>query len=180
MHATTRTASAELPPAGSCTCSQVRGLARRLTGLYDAALAPLGLTVTQYAALMTLARADGALAIGELASRLQMDRSTTSRLLAPLQREGLVAQPAPPAGSGARTDHRARLLRLTPRGERRLRAAVPAWTQAQQQVDALLGEPLVRSLARVTRAAAQALAAQRPCEPRARAARAGQNQETRP
>lgn len=165
MHATAHATAehvaraAPLPPAGSCTCSQVRGLARRLTGVYDAALAEHGLTVTQYAALMTLARAAAPLAIGEIAHRLQMDRSTTTRLLAPLEREGLVAQPAAAhLRRGERLDQRARLLRLTPRGERRLRAAIPSWSIAQQQVDALLGATLVQSLARVTRAAADALA----------------------
>jgi len=163
MHANTRAAApgaAPLPAAGSCTCSQVRGLARRLTGVYDAALAQHGLTVTQYAALITLARAAQPLAVGELAQRLQMDRSTTTRLLAPLERAGLVAQPvAAHARGGERADHRARPLRLTPRGERRLRAAVPAWTVAQQQVDALLGATLSKSLTRVARAATRALAA---------------------
>jgi len=152
----------QLPAGGSCTCSQVRGLARRLTGVYDAALAQHGLTVTQYAALITLARATEPLAVGELAQRLQMDRSTTTRLLAPLERAGLVAQPAAAhAPRGAQADHRARLLRLTPRGERRLQAAVPAWAAAQQHVDALLGATLVKSLARATRAATRALVADR-------------------
>lgn len=151
----TTAASGELPPAGSCTCSQVRGLARRLTGIYDAALLPHGLTITQYAALMTLARVAGALAIGDLAQRLQMDRSTTSRLLAPLQRDGLVSQ----AAGVDRADHRARFVRLTARGERRLRAAVPAWSGAQQQVEALLGVPLARSLAGAARRATRALVA---------------------
>lgn len=152
--------TAPLPPAGSCTCSQVRGLARRLTGVYDAALAGHGLTVTQYAALMALARAAAPLAIGELAQRLQMDRSTTTRLLAPLERDGLVAQPAAAhLRRGERQDQRARLLRLTPRGERRLHAAVPSWAAAQREVDALLGANVVQSLARATRAANDALAA---------------------
>ncbi len=148
-----------LPPPGTCTCSQVRGLARRLTGVYDAALAGHGLTVTQYAALMALARAAAPLAIGEIAQRLQMDRSTTTRLLAPLERDGLVAVPAAVhLRRGERIDQRARRLRLTSRGERRLRAAIPSWSSAQQQVDELLGAALGQSLARVTRAAAAALA----------------------
>lgn len=156
-------ADASLPAAGSCTCTQVRGLARRLTGMYDAALAQHRLTITQYAALITLARAAQPLAIGALAQRLQMDRSTTTRLLAPLERDGLVAPPAAAhARRGERADHRARLLRLTPRGDRRLREAVPAWRAAQQQVDALLGARLATSLTRATRAAAQALTVDQP------------------
>lgn len=143
-----------LPPAGSCTCSRVRGLARRLTALYDTALAPHGLTVTQYAALVVLMRADQPLAVAELARRLQMDRTTTSRLVGPLEAEGLVARSA--AGSD---DARARPLRPTAKGRRRVQAAIPAWSAAQRRVESILGGELCESLHRSTQAAGRALAA---------------------
>lgn len=154
-------ANLPLPVRGSCTCSKVRSLARRLTGLYDAALAPHGLTVTQYAALVAIARADGALAVAELAQRLQMDRTTTSRLVGPLERAGLVARVAgnKVRGERARGDARARPLQLTAKGERRLRAAIPAWQDVQGRVDALLGAPLQASLMQAADAAGRALAA---------------------
>ena len=81
-----------LPAPESSTCAKVRGLARRLTGLYDVALSAHGLTVTQYAALATLARASDALPVAELARRLQMERTTTTRLVAPLLAGGLLAR----------------------------------------------------------------------------------------
>lgn len=143
-----------LPAAGSCTCSRVRGLARRLTALYDAALAPHGLTVTQYAALVVLVRSDESLAVAELARRLQMDRTTTSRLIGPLETEGLVARSAADKG-----DARARPLRATPKGKRRLRAAVPAWSVAQRNVESILGGALCASLHKSAEAAGRALAA---------------------
>lgn len=143
-----------LPAAGSCTCSRVRGLARRLTALYDAALAPHGLTVTQYAALVTLVRSDEPLPVAELARRLDMDRTTTSRLVGPLETEGLVTRVA--AGSG---DARSRPLRPTPKGRRRLAAAVPAWEIAQRDVETMLGERLRASLHATAEAAGRALAA---------------------
>jgi DNA-binding MarR family transcriptional regulator len=122
-----------LPPAGSCTCWQVRRLARQLTALYDAALEPHELTVTQYSALVTLARLDAPCAVAALARHLDMDRTTTVRLVAPLEAAGLVARAAL---SG---DRRARPLLLTAKGHRRLAAALPAWRKVQQQVDARLG-----------------------------------------
>jgi DNA-binding MarR family transcriptional regulator len=154
-------ANLPLPVRGSCTCSKVRSLARRLTGIYDAALAPHGLTVTQYAALVTVARAEGALAVAELAQRLQMDRTTTSRLVVPLERDGLVARVEGHKARGAkpRGDLRTRPLQLTAKGERRLRAAIPAWQDVQGRVDALLGARLQASLMQAADAAGSALAA---------------------
>jgi DNA-binding MarR family transcriptional regulator len=146
MHALT------LPPPGRCTCSAVRRLARRLTSLYDAALAPHGLTVTQYAALVALARAAAPLSVADLARRLQMDRTTTVRLVAPLESAGLVAR------RGAGEDRRARPLALTAAGRRRLAAAMAAWLQAQRTVDTTLGAPLADGLRTQADAATRALA----------------------
>jgi DNA-binding MarR family transcriptional regulator len=175
MHAPTRptppaahedacTTEADAPSgtyAGPCTCSRVRELARRLTALYDAALAPHGLTVTQFAALAALHRADAPLAVADLARRLQMDRTTTSRLVVPLESEGLVAR-TEERGAGA--DARARPLRLSAQGRRRLLAAVPAWRIAQQRVERQLGAPLHAELQRVAVAAGRALAEAQPAE----------------
>ena len=145
-----------LPASGSCTCSKVRGLARRLTGLYDAALAPHGLTVTQYAALATIAHLVASIPIAELARRLQMDRTTTSRLVGPLETEGLVTRVD---ASKSHCDVRARPLKLTAKGRRRLAEALPAWQAAQRDLEAILGEGLSTRLHRATEAATRALVA---------------------
>lgn len=155
MHASTATPIA-LPPAGSCTCTKVRGLARRLTGLYDVALSAHGLTVTQYAALATVARAADVLPIAELARRLQMDRTTTTRLVAPLLATGLLARLD---GRKTRGDGRARPLQLTPKGRRRLASAIPAWRRAQHEVGKLLGARLREMLERTADEADRALMA---------------------
>jgi DNA-binding MarR family transcriptional regulator len=143
-----------LPAAGSCTCSKVRGLARQLTGIYDAALAPHGLTVTQYATLVTLARSEAPLAVSALSRRLRMDRTTTSRLVGPLEAAGWIGRSAGHAGADART----RPLQLTAQGRRVLGAAVPAWNAVQAQVDALLGRSLKQALERAAETASRALA----------------------
>jgi DNA-binding MarR family transcriptional regulator len=155
MHADDVNRAHLLPPAGSCTCSKVRGLARSLTSLYDAELARHGLTVTQYAALATLMHGQRALSVAALARRLQMNRTTTSRLVGPLEQEGLVAR-VEVRGVGG--DARARPLQLTSKGRRRLLAAVPSWHAAQKQVETLLGAPLQDALNRTADAAARALA----------------------
>jgi DNA-binding MarR family transcriptional regulator len=132
----------------------VRGLARRLTALYDAALARHGLTVTQFAALAALVRSGEPLPVAELARRLQMDRTTTSRLVGPLEAEGLVTRAAEAGG-----DARSRPLRPTPKGRRRLAAAMPAWDAAQRDVGSILGADLHASLHKSAEAAGRALAA---------------------
>jgi DNA-binding MarR family transcriptional regulator len=144
----------EPPIAACCTCFQVRGLARRLTALYDAALAEHGLTVTQYATLATLQRASSALPVAQLARRLQMDRTTTTRLIAPLHEQGLVVRVDARSGF----DARAHPMQITAKGRRRLAAAVPAWQAAQRQVDEILGERLSKQLHSATDAAGRALA----------------------
>ncbi len=146
----------DLPTPRACTCHNVRSLARRLTGLYDAVLAAHGLTVTQYSALVTLARTEAPVAVAELARRLQMDRTTTSRLVGPLEAAGLVVRAD---GGTGRGDARSRPLQLTTKGRRRLGAAIPAWRAAQREVEAILGERLRASLDRAAEAASRALAA---------------------
>jgi DNA-binding MarR family transcriptional regulator len=139
-----------LPPAGRCTCFKVRRLARQLTALYDDALAGSGLTVTQYAALSTLARAEEPLPVARLAHALGMDRTTTSRLVHPLERDGLLARAE---GAQAAVDARARPLIITGAGRRRLRAAIAGWEQAQRDVARALGHELDASLRSVADAA---------------------------
>jgi DNA-binding MarR family transcriptional regulator len=62
-----------------------------------------------------------------------MDPTTLNRNLKPLQRQGLVDAAPDPA------DGRARLVRITEAGRRRLEKAVPVWRQAQRRVEAALG-----------------------------------------
>lgn len=143
-----------LPVAGSCTCFKVRRLARRLTALYDEALARSGLTVTQYSALVTLARAGDAMTIAQLGQALGMDRTTTSRMVNPLERDGLVTRINAEAA-----DARARPLAITGAGRRRLHAAVNGWEQAQQAVAQALGPRLDASLRELADAANRKLRA---------------------
>ncbi len=69
--------------AAPCACSRLRRAARAVTQLYDDALEPVGLRVTQLSLLRTLQR-QGTLTIGELAVRNLLDRTALSRNLDPL------------------------------------------------------------------------------------------------
>src|ERR1700744_324157 len=58
---------------GSCSCTALRKASRRVSQLYDEALAPCGLRTTQRAILNNIKRA-GTPSIGVLAEALVMDR----------------------------------------------------------------------------------------------------------
>lgn len=126
------------PAASPCHCANLRRAARAVTRAYDAALAPSGLTVTQYSLLRALLRQQPATA-GELGAALGLERTTLVRNLRPLADRGLLAETA------AR-DRRAKPLALTPAGRDALDAAEPLWRAAQEQVAATLGQTALTAL----------------------------------
>jgi DNA-binding MarR family transcriptional regulator len=122
-----------------CTAAKVRRLARRVTQIYDDALAPHGLTVGQIGLLASLRRSQG-IGVGALADRLSADASTISRLLKPLLAAGYLAIDADP------DDGRAKLVRLTDAGAEKRSAAAAGWNAAQDQVRDALGEGRLATL----------------------------------
>jgi DNA-binding MarR family transcriptional regulator len=116
----------------ACNCLALRQAARRVTQLYDAALAPHGLRTTQFSILVRLERS-GPWSVNALAARLVMDRTTLGRSLRPLLRGRLVHMEPDPR------DRRSRALSITPEGRARLDAAMPAWLGAQAEFDAAFG-----------------------------------------
>ena len=115
-----------------CTALMVRRLARRISQIYDEALAPHGLTGGQISLLAALRRSRG-IGIGALASHLSADESTVSRLLKPLERDGLLRLEADP------DDRRGKLVWLTGQGFEVRTAALAGWRAAQGEVQARLG-----------------------------------------
>jgi DNA-binding MarR family transcriptional regulator len=110
----------------------VRSAARHVTQLYDQILAPVGLHVTQFSILAKLKRL-GPLTINALAKDMVMDRTTLSRNVLPLERDGLIKIEASAA------DGRAKQLHLTKAGEKRLQAGGEAWAQAQARFERRFG-----------------------------------------
>jgi len=119
-------------PSSACYCQALRQAARRATAFYDAALAPVGLRVSQFGVLGRLHRY-GPRSIQALAAELVMDRTTLGRNIRPLERDGLLCAIADPA------DRRSRLLSVTPRGAELVAAARPAWMTAQAEFEARYG-----------------------------------------
>jgi DNA-binding MarR family transcriptional regulator len=119
-------------PTVLCHCSALRTAARRATALYDKAMAPFGLRISQFGILARLRRL-GPMSLHALATELVLDRTTLGRNLAPLERDGLVASEADP------TDRRVRRLVITDAGLAMMRRALPAWNSAQHAYEAQYG-----------------------------------------
>ena len=110
--------SASVDPVESpCVCATLRMTTRAVARVYDQALEPHGLRTTQYSILARL-ELEGPAAVGHLAARLAMDRTTLAREAAPLVEAGLVEQEIG-------EDRRRRVLKLSPEGSARLEAAQP-------------------------------------------------------
>lgn len=120
-----------------------------MTQLFDTVLQPSGLRSTQFVILATIG-AEGCPKLPDLARILNVDRSTLTRSLQPLVREGLLRL------SEGRSE-RASNVRLTPRGERLLAATVPLWERAQarfvEQIGGRRWQAMLEDLNRVVDAA---------------------------
>lgn len=112
-----------------CVCNTLRMVTRAVTQLYDDALRPSGLRVTQFSILATIARKDEA-NLKQLEDALAIDQTTLTRSLNLLERDRLIERAPHPDG-------RIKPMRLTAKGRRALKIARPLWAQAQQKV---LGE----------------------------------------
>jgi DNA-binding MarR family transcriptional regulator len=132
-----------------CLCGNTRMAARALTALYDAHLAPCGITSSQLAVLWCVIGGEP-LAMGDIARHLVMDKTTVSRNVASLVAAGLVA-------SRAGEDARVKRLASTARGRRAFARAIPLWEAAQAQVTARLGSERFADVVRQTRRLARAL-----------------------
>ncbi len=115
----------------NCLCTNVRRAALGVTAAYDQALARVGLKVTQFSLLRTVARIE-APTISTLAEATGHDRSTLGRNLRVLMKMGLVSL-------GPGEDERTRLVTLTAEGRARIEAALPHWQEAQGTMEARLG-----------------------------------------
>ncbi len=117
--------------AGECLAARVRMLNRTITAIYDDALRPLGLTTGQLNILVVVTKR-GPLSPGEVARRLNMEKSTVSRNVERMRANGWLIVTATDSG------HKQQLT-LTRQGKRLLENSVSAWDEAQTRTRALLG-----------------------------------------
>jgi DNA-binding MarR family transcriptional regulator len=116
----------------TCIAVRLRLLNRVITNYYDDALRPLGLKVSQLNILIVTAKL-GLARPAQVCAILQLDTSTLSRNVKPLEAQGwLEVVPE--------EDARAQPFRLTAKGKRLIEKAVPAWEEAQRRATELLGD----------------------------------------
>jgi DNA-binding MarR family transcriptional regulator len=123
----------------ACIAHKIRLLDRAVTAIYDRALRPHDLTISQMILLVVIAGTPDATAT-DVARRLHMDKSTLSRNLERMRSRGWLETVAPDTG-------RPSTVRVTPRGRRLLRQAHGAWSEAQERAARLLGEQGVDEIA---------------------------------
>src|SRR5689334_22058777 len=124
-------ASAADEIARDCIAVRLRSLNRAVSALYDDALRPLGLRIGQANLLVAIARM-GTARPGDLCRLLSMEKSTLSRDMEVLRRNGWVIV--------EQTGGLARSLRVSPEGHALIERALPAWREAQRKAKQLLGD----------------------------------------
>lgn len=122
----------------SCTCSELRRAARAVTLLYDNAFRSSGLLSTQLGVLHVIYKSDS-IRISHLAKELGMDRTTLTRNLSVLQRQGFIK-----ISSGK--DNRTRIVTITNKGRATIAKAIPLWNDVQNKVKEQMGETLWNEL----------------------------------
>src|SRR3954465_2163681 len=118
--------------AEECVAVRLRMLNRVITNIYDNALRPLDLKVSQMNILVAAAKMGTARPL-EVCEYLHLDVSTLSRNVERMKARGWL-EVVPD------DDGRSQPFQLTLQGRKLLERAVPAWREGQQEVTQLLGD----------------------------------------
>ncbi len=128
--------------ASECLGARTRILARVVTGLYEDALRPHGLKLSQVNVLIATASL-GSARPAQLCQALVMDSSSLSRTAERMCKRGWLAAGGAPDG-----DARGLAYQVTPAGHELLDALWPAWLAAQRAAKKELGQEGVGALER--------------------------------
>ena len=126
-----------------CACFDLRRATRAVSRMYDDFLRDAGLNVTQFS-LLRLIYAEKELSISTLSRYMVMDRTSITRALAPLERDGLIR-------SRPGADKRIRIVSVTNKGRKLVESAEPKWRQAQEALMDTIGEDRWRAMCTVLR-----------------------------
>ena len=115
----------------TCVVYNLRRASRAVTQLYEEHLKPSGLLPTQFT-LLAAVRVMGPVKMSVIAEELVLDRTTLTRNIRPLEREGLVSI------ISAKSDQRMREISITNKGLKKLEEAIPCWQEAQDLTKEML------------------------------------------
>ncbi len=125
--------------AAECVSVRLRMINRVVTNIYDDALRPFGLKISQMNILVAAAKM-GTVRPTDLGEVLHLDPSTLSRNLDRMKARGWLEV------VNDDQDARAQPIRLTRQGRTLLDKAASAWEPVQKKVTQLLGEAVVEHL----------------------------------
>ena len=124
-----------------CVAMRIRTISRAVSRIYDDALRPHGIKSTQLSILAVVSIL-GQAEPNEICRMLHLEASTLSRNMNRMRTKGWLRV-------SPRKDKRAHRLKLTPRGNRILMEAFPAWREAQEKVTSLLGKRNAGAIGRI-------------------------------
>jgi DNA-binding MarR family transcriptional regulator len=122
-----------------CACDQLRRVTRGVTQMYDNAVLPSGLRITQLAIFVGLST-EGDVPLTVLAEGLGLDRTTLTRNLKVLEDRGLIRT------YEHADDARVRMVSMTLEGSRMLTEALRLWTEVQGFVEGRFGRERLMAL----------------------------------
>jgi DNA-binding MarR family transcriptional regulator len=134
--------------AQECIANRVRLLNRAVSSMYDDALRPYGLRITQMTILVAVSML-GEPRPGDVGRILCLEKSTLSRTLNRLRGRGWI-EVLP--GSDARSMR----VRVTAKGAAKIRSVSSAWRRTQRRAQQLLGEDAVHKVGKASVAFAEA------------------------
>ena len=111
--------------------------------MYDEFLRDKGLNITQFS-LLQLVRAEKEASVSTLGRYMAMDRTSITRALAPLERDGLI-------DSRPGADKRIRIVSVTTKGRKLIENAEPEWRRAQERLMEIVGEDRWRAMCTLLR-----------------------------
>jgi len=121
-----------------CADFNLRKAMRAVSQLYDEMLRPIGIRGTQYSLLVAV-QISGSITVTKLAEHTVMDRTTLTRNLGVLDKQGLVAVTAG-------DDRRTRIVTITKDGLSTLHKAYPLWERAQAKIKEAMSEDSLQTL----------------------------------
>ena len=122
----------------TCINFNLKKAQRFLTKLYDSELKKVGIRSTQFSILGILCRR-GTMTISKFSDFLTVERTTLTRNLRPLERDGLIK-----IQSGK--DKRNKEITITNKGKNVFAKAFPLWQQAQKRIKDEIGLPKFESI----------------------------------
>jgi len=126
--------------ASECLAVRIRLLNRSVTNIFDNALRPLGVKVSQLNVLTVVAKR-GPISPRDVAKQLNMEKSTLSRNVDRMRAHGWLKVSSGDSG-------RQQILEIGRAGRKLIEEALPLWKRAQADTKAMLGNQGARSIHR--------------------------------